>query len=67
MGTVKIVRDKYGAAKKNDRGQTVFTKEGVNFSLNDQQQAELVELINGLKDGSLIKIDPNSDDALVLE
>lgn len=62
MGGVKIVRKKGGEAKKNNKGQYVFTKEGVYFALDKEQMNELKVLMDGILDGSLVKVELTPDE-----
>lgn len=61
---IKIHRNGDGSAFQSPKGQFVFVKDGVNFALSSEQMEEMLELINGLKDGSLINVDPKSDHML---
>ena len=62
MNKVKIIRKGNGDAFKDKKGRFVFVKEGVHFALDDDQMNQIIELIHGLQDGSLLTIDPNSED-----
>jgi hypothetical protein len=62
MSKIKIIRKGNGEAFVNQKKQFVFVKDGVNFSLSSDQMDQMVLLIQGLKDGSLLQIDPLSED-----
>lgn len=62
MSRIKLIRKGDGTVFQNKKKQFVFVKDGVNFSLSFEQMAEMRMLFEGLGDGSLIKIDPNSED-----
>ena len=61
---IKLNRNGDGSAFQNDKKQFVFIKDGVNFALSFEQMDEMIQIFNGLKDGSLIKVDPKSDHML---
>lgn len=62
MSQIKIVRKSDGTAYQNSNKQFVFVKDGVNFALSFDQMDQMVTLISGLKDGTLIKVDPSEID-----
>lgn len=62
MGQVKIVRKGNGEVFKSKANQYVFVKEGVHFALTEAQMCQMKDLIEGLNDGSLTIIDPDSPD-----
>jgi hypothetical protein len=62
VNRIKLIRKGDGTAFQNKRKQFVFVKDGVNFALSYEQMAEMTKLFAGLSDGSLIKIDPSSED-----
>ena len=62
MNRVKIIRKGNGDAFKDKKGRFVFVKEGVHFALDEEQMDQLCDLIKGLKDGSMLNIDPSSPD-----
>lgn len=62
MSRIKVIRKGDGTAIQNKSKQFVFVKSGVNFSLSIEQMKQMAELFNGLQDGTLIKIDPSSED-----
>jgi hypothetical protein len=62
MAKIKIIRKGDGSAIQNGKRQFVFVKDGVNFALSFEQMEQMGVLFAGLKDGSLLKIDPNSED-----
>ena len=59
---IKIIRKGNGEAFYNQKKQIVFVKDGVHFALSDEQMDQMISIINGVKDGSLLKIDPSSPD-----
>jgi hypothetical protein len=65
VASVNIVRKKGGEAKKNKKGQYVFTKEGVYFALSKEQMAELSVLMSGLIAGTLETVEPGTDGVFV--
>lgn len=62
MSNIKIVRKGDGSAFQNQQQQFVFVKHGTHFSLSFEQMEEMMRLFTGLKDGSLLKINPHSED-----
>lgn len=60
MGSIKVIRKGDGTAFKNKRDQFVFVKDGVHFSLSIDQMEQVSDLFQGLKDGSLMQIDPDT-------
>lgn len=62
MSKVRIIRKGNGDAYRDKQGRFVFVKDGVHFALSSDQMEGIVNLIHGLNDGSLLKIDPASDD-----
>lgn len=62
MNRVKIIRKGNGDAFKDKQGRFVFVKEGVHFALDKAQMNQMCELIQGLNDGTMLNIDPNSAD-----
>ena len=62
MSTIKVIRKPNGELKTSQKGNYIFTKEGVYFSLNEEQLKEMNRLITGILDKSLISIDPNSEE-----
>ena len=62
MSKIKIIRKGNGEAFINQKKQYVFVKDGVNFSMSSDQMDQMISLIHGLKDGSLLQIDPLSED-----
>ena len=62
MSKIKIIRKGSGEAFVNQKKQFVFVKDGVHFSLSHDEMDQLMSLFNGLRDGSLLHIDPGSDD-----
>jgi hypothetical protein len=62
MSRIKIIRKGDGSAFLNKKKQFIFVKDGVNFALDLVQIEQMTELFNGLKDGSLLTIDPGSSD-----
>lgn len=62
MSKIKLIRKGDGSAIQNTNKQYVFVKDGVNFALSFEQMDQMSILFSGLKDGSLLKIDPNSED-----
>ena len=62
MSRIKVIRKGDGKAFTNQRNQFVFLKDGVHFSLSFEQMDQMSELFNGLRDGSLLVIDPDSPD-----
>jgi len=65
MSSVQIVRKKGGEAKRNKKDQYVFTKEGVYFALDKEQMSQLKSLMDGILDGSLVKVEITKDDLVV--
>lgn len=62
MSKIKLIRKGDGSAIQNGNKQFIFVKEGVNFALSFEQMEQMRILFAGLNDGSLLKIDPNSED-----
>ncbi|WDE00125.1 hypothetical protein [Thalassomonas actiniarum] len=62
MSRVKVIRKGNGDAFKDKQGRYVFVKDGVHFALSHDHMEQLVHLVHGLNDGSLLNIDPSSPD-----
>ena len=62
MSRVKVIRKGNGDAFKDKQGRYVFVKDGVHFALSHDQMDQLIHLVHGLKDGTLLNIDPSSPD-----
>ncbi len=62
MDKIKVIRKGDGTAFQNKNKQFVFVKGGVNYALTFEQMEQMSSLFAGLKDGSLMQIDPNSED-----
>ena len=62
MSKIKLIRKGDGSVIQNSKKQFVFVKDGVNFALSFEQMEQMSHLFVGLKDGSLLKIDPNSEE-----
>jgi hypothetical protein len=62
MSKVKIIRKGDGTGFQNKNKQFIFVKDGVNFALSFDQMEQMETLFSGLRDGSLLNIDPNSED-----
>lgn len=62
MGKVKVIRKGDGSVYKDKKGRIVFVKDGVHFALDESQQNQVIDLIQGLRTGALLTIDPNSED-----
>ena len=62
MSRVKVIRKGNGDVFKDKQGRYVFVKDGVHFALSHDQMDQLIHLVHGLKDGTLLNIDPSSPD-----
>lgn len=60
-GKVSVLRTRTGDLKIVERARCIFTKDGIYFTLDEEQMRELSELVAGILDGSLRHIDPASD------
>lgn len=66
-GRVSVLRKKDGEVKVVEGDRCIFTKDGVYFTLDENQMRELSALIVGILDGSLRKIDPTSRDMVLAD
>jgi hypothetical protein len=66
-GRVSVLRKKDGEVKVVDVDRCIFTKDGVYFTLGENQMRELPALIAGILGGGLRQIDPASKDMVLAD
>jgi len=66
-GKVSVLRTRTGDLKIVDGQRCIFTKDGIYFTLDQEQMQQLGELMSGILDGSLRHIDPASDEMVLAD
>jgi hypothetical protein len=66
-GKVGVLRTRTGDLKIVDGKRFIFTKDGIYFTLDEEQMQQLGELMSGDLDGTLRHIDPASDEMVLAD
>lgn len=66
-GKVSVLRTRTGDLKIVEGGRCIFTRDGIYFTLDEQQMRQLGELMRGILDGSLAHIDPASQEMVLAD